>query len=102
MNKWADYLISAIRYAEEQNRRVIAYFKVHQDKEVAVGAGFTWSRDEVINAVNEGKTFYTIRKKENGKWEKGKNVSLIQANTGIVITDNDRSFNDSLTHLLEL
>ena len=102
MNKWADYLISAVRYSEERNNKIISYFKVHQDKETSIGAGFTWSRDEVINAVNEGKTFYTIRKKNNGDWEKGNNVSVIEASNGTVITDHNFSFQDQLSQLLEL
>jgi hypothetical protein len=102
MKKWADYLISAVRYSEQQNKKMISYFKVHQDKENAIGAGFTWSRDEVISAVNEGKTFYTIRKKNNGDWEKGNTVSVIEANNGMVITDSNFSFQDQLSHLLEL
>lgn len=102
MKKWADYLISAVRYSEEQNKKIISYFKVHQDKETAIGEGYTWSRDEVINAVNEGKTFYTIHKKNNGNWEKGNNVALIPASSGMVITDNNFSFQDQLSQLLEL
>ena len=69
MSKWADYLISAIRYENEMRKNAIAYLKVHQDNGEEVGAGSTWTKEEVINAMYDGKTFYTILKaiQVNGK-----------------------------------
>lgn len=102
MQKWADYLISAVRYTEKRNRKIIEYFKVHQDKENAVGSGFTWSREEVINAVQSGKTFYTIHKKNTGEWEKGKQVSVHYSEEEIVFSDSINSLHDSFCQLSEM
>ena len=50
MNKWADYLISAIRYEDDNLKNSIAYLKVHPDFGQEIGAGSTWTKEEVINA----------------------------------------------------
>ena len=102
MSKWADYLISAIRYEDEKNSNLFAYLKVHQDNGVEIGAGTTWTRDEVINAMHDGKTFYTILKSNSGEWKKGAIVSLITKNGKTVLTDNEYTDLDYLADLQEL
>ena len=74
MNKWADYLISAMRITKNSNNNLIAYFKVHKDKGEFIGAGATWTKDEVLEAINNGNTFLTIHKENNGKWKKGSGI----------------------------
>jgi len=77
MNKWADYLISAMRITKNPNNKLIAYFKVHKDKGECIGAGATWTEDEVVQAINKGNTFITIYKENNGRWKKGSEVQEI-------------------------
>lgn len=77
MNKWADYLISAMRITKNPNNKLIAYFKVHKDKGECIGAGTTWTEDEVLEAINNGNTFITIYKENNGRWKKGSWVEEI-------------------------
>ncbi len=48
MSKWADFLISAIRYENEVLKNSIAYLKVHHDQGAEIGAGYTWTKEEVI------------------------------------------------------
>jgi hypothetical protein len=102
MSKWADYLISAIRYENEMQKNVIAYLKVHQDNGEEVGAGATWSREEVIDALYDGKTFYTILKSISGEWKKGAHVALVTKNGLPIITDNEYTELDYLSDLQEL
>lgn len=102
MSKWADYLISAIRYENEMRKNAIAYLKVHQDNGEEVGAGSTWTKDEVINAMYDGKTFYTILKSNSGEWKKGANVALVTKNGNAIITDNEYTELDYLADLQEL
>lgn len=102
MSKWADYLISAIRYKDEKNNDLFAYLKVHQDNGVEIGSGTTWSRDEVIDAMQNGKSFYTIIKSASGEWKKGSIVSLITKNGKTVLTDNEYTDLDYLADLQEL
>ena len=71
MEKWADYLISAARYEEGLNGRVISYFKIHPDNGDSVGEGSTWTAQEVLEAILRGDTFLTIHKMNGGKWKKG-------------------------------
>jgi len=102
MSKWADYLISAIRYENEMQKSVITYLKVHQDTGEEVGAGSTWSRNEVINALYDGKTFYTIQKSISGEWKRGAHVALVTKNGKAVITDNEYTDLDYLSDIQEL
>ena len=102
MSKWADYLISAIRYENEMRKNAIAYLKVHQDTGDEVGAGSTWTKEEVINAMYDGKTFYTILKSNSGEWKKGSNVALVTKNGRAIITDNEYTELDYLADLQEL
>jgi hypothetical protein len=102
MGKWADYLISAIRYENETNNNLFAYLKVHQDNGEEIGAGSTWSRDEVINAMHDGKTFYTIQKSNTGEWKKGSIVSLITKNGKTILTDYEYTDLDYLADVQEL
>ena len=102
MCKWADYLISAIRYENDMRKNFIAYLKVHKDTGEEVGAGSTWSREEVIKALCDGKTFFTILKSYSGGWEKGTPVALVTRNGRSIITDTDYTELDNLTNLQEL
>jgi hypothetical protein len=102
MSKWADYLISAIRYENDICKNAIAYFKIHQDNGEEIGAGSTWTKEEVINAMYDGKTFYTILKSNTGEWKKGANVALVTKNGRAIITDNEYTELDYLADLQEL
>ncbi|MCZ7608755.1 MAG: hypothetical protein M5U17_01180 [Ignavibacterium sp.] len=102
MSKWADFLISAIRYENEVLKNSIAYLKVHHDQGAEIGAGYTWTKEEVINAMYEGKTFYTIIKEKTGEWKKGAIVALITKNGKSIITDSNSTDLDYFTNLQEL
>lgn len=79
MEKWADYLISAIRFEKTVCKKVISHCKVHADNGDTVGPGTTWSKEEIMNAIEKGITFYTIIKDSRGKWKKGSRISLVRA-----------------------
>lgn len=102
MSKWADFLISAIRYENEVLKNSIAYLKVHHDQGAEIGAGYTWTKEEVINAMYEGKTFYTIIKEKTGEWKKGAIVALITKNGKSIITDSNSTDFDCFVNLQEL
>jgi len=102
MNKWADYLISAIRYEDDNLKNSIAYLKVHPDFGQEIGAGSTWTKEEVINAMYDGKTFYTILKNNTGEWKRGAQISLVTKNGKSFITDDEHINLDFLTGIQEL
>ena len=102
MSKWADFLISAIRYENELFKNSIAYLKVHPDLGTEIGAGYTWTKEEVINAMYDGKTFYTIIKEKTGEWKKGSIVALITRNGKSIITDSNSTNFNYFVNLREL
>jgi hypothetical protein len=74
--KWADYLISAVRYEPASSKKIISYVKVHIDNGEDIGESKTWSKIELLEALNHGKTFITILKNGNGKWLKGEQITV--------------------------
>ena len=74
--KWADYLISAVRYESGSEKRIISYLKVHKDNINFVGEGRTWSKEELLEALKEGNSLATIRKDSKGRWFKNNNVAI--------------------------
>lgn len=87
MHKWADYLISAVRYEENLNSKSISHFKIHLDNGNSVGEGSTWTKQEVLEAIAKGKSFLTIIKDERGKWKKGRGVFLTKFDKTYLRTD---------------
>lgn len=73
--RWADYLISSVRYESGTANRIIEYFKVHSDNVDSIGESRTWSKAELIAALMNGKSIATIRKDKEGKWIKCQNVT---------------------------
>ncbi|MEN6411841.1 MAG: DUF3892 domain-containing protein [Veillonellales bacterium] len=80
MAKWADYLISAVRYDTSSNGRHISHFRVHSDGGESVGTATTWTKNQVVVSINSGQSFKTIYKKAD-EWHMGEDVR------GIVIDD---------------
>lgn len=78
MAKWADYLISAVRYNSDHTH--IDEVKVHEDKDDKVGEAKVYLRQTVVDAINSGTTFVTIYKGAKGKWNKGQEVFVIKVN----------------------
>ncbi len=99
MEKWADYLISAVRY--DSDHQHITHLKVHEDKGDKVGDGKAYSRQAVVDAINSGNTFVTIYK-DDGKWQKGQKVIVIKVNgvSYLKTMDNNKE-EDNLENLPE-
>jgi hypothetical protein len=99
LNRWADYLISAIRYSSDSNNRVIAYLKVHMDEGDTVGESRTWTKDELLQAMAQGKTFTTIQKDSKGFWKKGEDVSITASSAIFIRSDQRKVPGDFLENL---
>lgn len=102
MNKWADYLISAVRYNDDSQQKSIEYVKVHSDHGQEIGAGSTWTKEEVVSSMLDGKTFFTIVKGSTGEWKRGAQISLVTKNGKSFITDDEHINLDFLTGIQEL
>lgn len=100
MQKWADYLISAVRYNTEHTH--IVQVLVHEDGGTTVGAGVIRTRQEVIVAIKKGSSFCTIYKGADGNWQKGQKVIIINVYgvEYIKTTDNGKA-SDNLENLPE-
>jgi hypothetical protein len=73
--KWADYLISAVRYNAAETH--IEMVRVHEDQGDRVGAPTTWERSSVVTSLEAGYTFMTITKGSDGKWTRGARVGIV-------------------------
>jgi hypothetical protein len=76
MPKWADYLISAVRFEQTGTTKYISYLKVHVDRGEEITSSELWTKEAVISALDNGKTFRTIILGNNG-WQPGKDVCKI-------------------------
>jgi hypothetical protein len=86
MTKWADYLISAVRYNDPKTH--IVAVRCHPDNGDSVGAGTEVQRTTVVAKIDAGSTFATIRKTQEGKWIRGEDVrTVIVDHTAYIRTD---------------
>ena len=70
--KWADFLISAVRFNAGGTH--LDFFHVHPDNVTSVGPATINSRADVVAAIRRGLTFVTIVKGADGKWRRGQPV----------------------------
>ncbi|MGG4011049.1 DUF3892 domain-containing protein [Bacillus smithii] len=101
VEKWADYLISAVRYEDKNKKERIKVLKVHTDNGDKVGAGTDWLREDVISSIEEGYTYCTIYQKD-GKWNKGAKVEIVIVDGSKYLrTDANKIKRDNLGELPE-
>jgi hypothetical protein len=72
--KWADYLISQVRYNSAGTH--IEKAMSHVDNGDSVGVGTEVTRQTVVTRLESGSTYATITKSD-GKWHKGASVYVI-------------------------
>ena len=101
MEKWADYLISAVRYELDTHSRVITHLKVHIDNGDSVGESRTWTKEEVLKAFSSGQNFSAIIKDSNGKWKKGGDISISQLDEAYLRTSSKNIPGDYLEEIPE-
>jgi hypothetical protein len=100
MEKWADYGISKVRYSSERTH--ITKVQVHEDKGDTIGMAVEWSRNQVVSAIEHGKTFVTILEGADGKWQKGQDIHIITVDkVKYIRTDQNRRASDDLENLPE-
>ena len=80
MTKWADYLVSAVHYVNKNGRRYIGKLMVHVDNGDTVSQPSVWTRQQVIDKIDEGFSFLTIIKGADGKWKKGQKIQKVVIN----------------------
>lgn len=72
MVKWAQYLISEVRYSPDHKR--ILQVKQHEDVDGQISEGEIVDRDVVASNLKKGKTYMTIYNGSSKTWKKGEKV----------------------------
>jgi len=67
--KWAEYLISEVRYSPDHKR--ILQVKQHKDFDGEVSEGEIVERDVVSSNIKKGITYVTIHNGSSTTWKKG-------------------------------
>lgn len=98
MAKWADFLISAVRYSADETH--IERVRVREDLGDKVGRiPKEFLRAEVVKNIKSGKTYVTIFRSQN-EWKKGQDVHIIKVgNEEFMRTDKNQKARDNLENL---
>jgi Protein of unknown function (DUF3892) len=97
-DKWADYLISAVRYNSAETH--IDEVEVREDKGENAGLPSTWERSNVVSSLEGNYTFMTIVENSNGRWDPGADVGIVTVGgTKYIRTDADATAADNLGEL---
>lgn len=101
MAKWADYLISAVRYNPEKTH--IDKVKVHEDLGDKMSSAVEMARSVVVANINNGKTHMTVYLDvTTGNYKKGEDVRVVKVNnTDYIRTDTNSIAKDNLGKLPE-
>ena len=78
MDKWADYLVSAVKTSSDQ--KLIDSVECHSDFGCVVCENIILSRSELILNMKKGCTYATVFRTAIGKWRKGQEVHLVNVN----------------------
>jgi len=98
MDKWADYLISAVRYNPQHTH--IVKVKRHLDTGEGVVTFNIIDKILVVKDLIDDKTYKTAYQENDGKWRMGEDVRLV-ANTIFITTDPNTTTRDNLGNLPE-
>jgi len=78
MAKWADFGISAVQYDKDHKHIVKA--RIHPDNGDTIGSSTDTARSTIVSRIEDGKTFVTITKGDDKKWQKGQPVKIVTIN----------------------
>ena len=102
MAKWADYLVSAVRYESSATGRHISHLRIHEDGDEMVGTAITWTKNQVATSINSCQRFKTIYKNPADRWRMGEDIRVIIIdNEYFLRTDANRVKADNLGELPE-
>ena len=99
MEKWADYLISKVKYNVDHTR--IISVKRHADNGKTHGKEEEVDRLTVVSDLRNGKSYVTVKKSEGG-FDRGEDVRTIKIGDEYFIrTDKNETDKDNLGELPE-
>ena len=101
MQKWADYLISAVK--SRTGSEIIEALEIHSDFGNMVCETVVTKRADVVANIKRGVTYSTVFKTAMGKWRKGDDVHLVTVNGQEYLrTDNQLIPRDQFDEVPEL
>ena len=100
MTKWADYLISEVRY---DKNHLIEEVKIHTDDEGVISEPNMVDRSQLSHSLTNGKTYRTIFHSLNG-WKPGDlvNVSRVGGDYYYIRIDKNKVDRDFLGSILQV
>lgn len=87
MTKWADFLVSAVRYSDDRNR--IDQLRVHADLDDRIGPGDIWLLPTLLNALKSGLVVHTVHRDCNCDLVKGGRLRTIELDGEIFVRTDD-------------
>lgn len=97
--KWADYLISAVRY--NGDHKIVKAIQ-HEDKDGAVGEGIEVERATLASNIKNGKKYMTIYSGPKNTWIMGKKVNTARVDGEYCIrVDSNKVDLDNLGDIVE-
>ena len=100
MVKWADFLISEVRYSPDHKK--VIQVKQHEDLDGEVGVGEIVDAAEVASNLKKGKTYMTIYNGSSNNWKRGEIVrGFIVDGEFHIRTDKNKVNHDNLGLLTE-
>ena len=101
MVKWAQYLISEVRYSPDHKR--ILQVKQHEDLDGQISEGKIVDKEVVTSKLKKGKTYMTIYNSSSKTWKKGERViGFLVDGEYYIRTDKNKVNLDNLGMLNEL
>lgn len=98
MAKWADYLVSAVRFNTAGTH--IDKVRTHTDNGDNVGQAVEMDRSTVVSRIEGGYTFETIYKNADGTWHEGRLIKVVVINgVKYIKTYADNTTRDNLDDL---
>lgn len=98
MGRWADYLISEVKYDFKHQR--IEKVKRHLDRGDGIPHPNIINRAIMVNDLIKGKKYKTIYRNEKGEWSPGNDVMFVEG-SGIITVDPNKTDHDFLGELPE-
>ena len=100
MDKWAEYLISVVRYSSDHKR--ILQVKQHKDIDGEVSEGAIVERDVVSSNIKKGITYMTIHNGSSTTWKRGYMIRAFKFDGDYYIrVDKNKANRDNLGMLNE-
>ena len=98
MEKWADYLISEVKYGKNH---LIEQAKIHTENEDGISQGTLVDRSQISHNIKNGKSYKTIFHSLNG-WKLGNAVQVNRVNGDFFIRiDKNKTEQDFLGDILQ-